>query len=245
VLHADNHKFCLVLPAGVKDFVWGDRYRRGAEDTRGGPVVDRYRALLVLTNRQKFVTGWGELQFLDGTSMEVVQVSEHLASRDLPHEDVNHLGLALGGHLTCGYDVLPWVESHADHVLFVGVEEILNISSLVHHDAKGGSGERYVVLVDIPQVSSSIKASETVCVLEFKVAFRLSAHQRIRFLVDIGSRSIDLTLEGFDGHGLVTIPHFLFLEHVIFFITSHHHWSLWLRRSCWVCFGSRGLAHVI
>ena len=118
--------------------------------------------------------------------MEVVQVSEYLSSGDLPYENVDHLGFSLCGHLTCGYYVLPWVECHADHVLLVEVEEILNISSLVHHYTQGGSGERDVVLVDIPQVSSCIEASEPVCVLEFKVAFRLSAHQRTRFLVDVG-----------------------------------------------------------
>jgi len=68
----------------------------------------------------------------------------------------------------------------------VEVEEILNISSLVHHDTQGGGGERDVVLVDIPQVSSCIEASEAVCVLQFKVAFRLSTHQSTRFLVDVG-----------------------------------------------------------
>ena len=170
MLQADCRELCLVLPAGVHDLVRVDR--RGAEDTRGCPVVDRYRVLLVLTNGQKFVTGWGELQLPDSPAMEVVQVSEHLPSGDLPNKNVNHLGLALGSHLPGGYDILPRVEGQADHIFLVEIEELLNIRSLIHDDTQSGGGEREVVLVDVLQVTSGVKASEAVSVLELDSACR-------------------------------------------------------------------------
>lgn len=153
--------------------------------------------------------------------MEASDLGKHFSSRSIPDVNIDEFTLSklslfattslvasrpiqsFASHLACSNDVFIWMHSHGNDILVMQVEEFLCLSLDILDDTNASSREDDATISSISQVTSSVKAAESVSPLECQVVVWCLAHGSLK-LEAIRYGGLDLAAPNIDTTSLIT-----------------------------------------